>query len=80
MDKTTIPTNEEALNMLVELEVARWGESEREPARRHHAGLSHALRLNRIANWDIDQIDHDLAAAAKRLMTKEDRRILRQGG
>ncbi len=77
---TTIPTRTEAIDRLVELDVARWGESEREPARRLRSVLSHALALNMLAYYDLDAIDEQLAADADEIMTDADRRELRSGG
>jgi len=73
-------TRDEAIAKLVELDVARWGESEREASKRLHASRSHALALNAVANYDVDNIDADLAKMAKSLMTSADRAYLRTGG
>lgn len=73
-------TREEAISRLVELDVAKWGESEREASRKTHAELSHGLALNTLAHYDPMNIDAPLAAQAKSVMTNDDRNALRRGG
>jgi hypothetical protein len=75
-------TYEQAIDRLVALDVARWGEGERQASR----DLNRAnyptigLAINRLAHYDVDHIDTALAAEAKRLLTDADRRVLRRGG
>ena len=73
-------TREQAIERLVELDVARWGEAERQGCERIRGKLSHGLALNALAHYDIDNIDRTLASEAKSVMTKADRAILRKGG
>lgn len=73
-------TREAAINALVERDVAKWGEEEREAAARARSKLSHGLALNALAHYDVDAIDRDLASQAKRVMTAADRTSLRKGG
>lgn len=73
-------THQQAIACLVELDVAKWGEAEREASQRLRGRLSHGLALNALAHYDIDHIDDSLAADAQRVMTAADRRVLRQGG
>lgn len=73
-------TKDEAIARLVELDVAKWGESEREASRRIHAKLSHGLAVNAVAHYDVSNIDKALAAEARRLFTADDKRALRKGG
>ena len=83
-------TREQAIQILVDSECARWGEDERGNAIRANANRSVALAINEIANrielekWaeympaGLDP--NALRAAAKKLMTSDDRRVLRRGG
>ena len=83
-------TREQAIQILVDSECARWGEDERANAIRANANRSAALAINEIANrielekWaeympaGLDP--NALRAAAKKLMTSDDRRVLRRGG
>jgi hypothetical protein len=73
-------TREQAIDKLVELDVAQWGESEREASRQLHSKRSHALAVNAVAHYDVANIDRALAAEAKALMTAGDRAQLRKGG
>ncbi len=73
-------TREEAINALIERDVAKWGEHERAASRELRSRLSHGLALNALAHFDVENIDDALAAEAKRIMTEDDRRVLRQGG
>ena len=77
---TMTMTREEAVAALVERDVAKWGEAEREASKRLRGKLSHGLALNALAHYDVDAIDKDLARAAQRVMTAADRRSLRTGG
>jgi hypothetical protein len=80
-----------AVAALVEADVARWGEQEREASRRSHASRSVGLALNELANradlsgWEAAPIrGADKAKALRTLarmrMTGDDLRDLRQGG
>ncbi len=73
-------TREWAIAQLVERDVAKWGEHEREASQRMRGRLSHGRALNSLAHYDIDNIDHDLAAEAKRVMTAQDWDELYNGG
>ena len=75
-------TREEAIQSLVELDVAKWGESEREASVRSHASRSYGLALNALANEAelSDAPNKALRAAAKAALTKADRAVLRKGG
>lgn len=73
-------TRDEAIAKLVDLDVAKWGEEEREASARLHGRLSHGLALNALAHYDVDHIDRALATEARRVMTAADRKALRQGG
>ena len=80
---TTIPqTRESAIAMLIEQDVARWGESERAVSERLHAARSYGLALNELANRAelAGAPDVDLCVAAERARTAADWRELRQGG
>lgn len=70
-------TREEAVAKLVELDVAKWGESERESSARTNGKMSHGLALNRLAHYDINNVDASLAAQAEEVMTSADARVLR---
>ena len=83
-------THEQAIKILVDSECSRWGEAERDAAMRMHSKRSIALSINEIANrielelWAKHMpagLDSSaLRAAAKKLMTSDDRRVLRRGG
>ena len=73
-------TREEAIAALVERDVAKWGESEREASVAAHGRLSHGLALNALAVYDIRNVDKALQKVARSLMTDADKRALRQGG
>lgn len=83
-------THEEAIKILVDSECARCGEAERDAAMRMHSKRSIALAINEVANrielemWAKHMpsgLDPNaLRAAAKKLMTSDDRRVLRRGG
>lgn len=83
---TKIPaTREDAIALLVELDCARWGEGEREDSRMLHAGLSHGLAMNALANraelgWGdgVWTPPAGLRAAADAAMTPSDKRFLRK--
>jgi hypothetical protein len=83
----TTMTRDEAIAMLVDLDVAKWGEGEREASRRSHASRSHGRAVNEVANrWmlsgdpALEAKGEALAKAAKKLLTSSDISDLRQGG
>lgn len=73
-------TRDEAIAKLVDLDVAKWGEGERAASQQMRTRLSHGLALNALAHYDLDNIDTELAAEAKRAMTRADWAKLREGG
>jgi hypothetical protein len=83
-------TREQAIKILIESECSRWGEAERDAAMRMHSKRSVALAINEVANrieleaWEKHMpsgLDSNaLRAEAKKLMTSDDRRVLRRGG
>ena len=73
-------TREQALAKRVDLDVAKWGEGEREASRRLHGRRSHGLLVNSIAVADVNQIDDELMRLAAAVMTADDRAELRKGG
>lgn len=78
-----VPKNrEEAIAALVESDVRRWGEGERQASQRAHAGRSYGRALNELANRaDLaDAPDPELRAAAKAALTSADRYDLSKGG
>jgi hypothetical protein len=78
--ETAIPSREEAITNLVELDVAKWGESERAASQAARCQYSHGLAVNALAHYDLANIDHRLAKAARQLFTAADKRALRSGG
>lgn len=82
-------TREEAIDVLVEQDVARWGEDERAAALRLHSGLTHGRAVNSILararmadarpEWDRRDIG-DLRRLADRVLTEADRAAIRSGG
>lgn len=84
--ETHIPaTREEAIAMLVDLDVARWGESEREASRRIHEETlpTYGRALNALAHrpeHDYGDAVPDMVEAATAALTDADRRALRMGG
>lgn len=68
--------------MLVEQDVAKWGESEREASRRMHSTRTYGLALNtlRVRARDTGTPDPELEAAANKALTRVDRAELRKGG
>lgn len=70
-------TRARAIAKLVELDVAKWGESERRASLALRTQLSHGLALNALAYYDIDNVNHALAAEALVVMTEDDWRVLR---
>ncbi|MFA7295651.1 MAG: hypothetical protein WC211_00525 [Dehalococcoidia bacterium] len=80
VDVDVMASREAALEVRVALDVAKWGEAERAASRELHARTSHALLVNAIAVADLDAIDGALVAAAAKIMTSADKRVLRTGG
>ena len=75
-------TREAAIQALVESDVAKWGESEREASARQHGRRSYGLALNELANRLelADATGTELRAAANRALTTDDHAFLRTGG
>lgn len=75
-------TREEAIAALVESDVAKWGEEEREASRQMHSGKTYGLALNELASRAelAGAADKALRAAAKAALTKADWAWLRRGG
>ena len=73
---------EQAIASLVELDVARWGEGEREASARMHAGRTLGRALNELANRVelAGKPDPALRAAAMSALTAADWSELRKGG
>lgn len=84
MDKREVETmtREQAIELLVEQDVTKWGESEREASKRAHQGRTLGRALNTLANRAelSGNPDPVLRAAAKRALTADDRDELRKGG
>ena len=80
MTDNKIMTREEAIDRLVDLDVQRWGEAKRDTFKGIRLHLSHGRALNSLAHYDPDNIDEELAAVAKSVMTDLDRRMLFGGG
>jgi len=80
MNNAAIPqTIEAAISILVDQDVAKWGEAEREASQRQHSQRSYGLALNELANRAVtaDEPNADLSKAAKKALTKTDRAFLR---
>lgn len=75
-------TYEEAIQQLIAKDVARWGEDERQASTRLNRinCPTIGLALNKLAHYDIENIDEDLAKEAQRIMTAADWRVLKRGG
>lgn len=75
-------TKEEAIQMLVDSDVARWGESKREALQRIYSRRTYGLALNELANRAelADAPDPLLRKAARAALTPDDRAVLRKGG
>lgn len=70
----TTMTREQAIDALVERDVARWGEGERGASRRAHAGRTLGRALNALSyDSHTDTIDETIAAQAQAVMTEADR-------
>jgi len=83
MDFATM-THEQALDELVDLDVAKWGEGEREASRRKHARASRGLLINSIVYHSINQYGDMFTATQKKIakaqQTADDVDELRKGG
>lgn len=77
---TVTLTRDQAIAQLVERDVTKWGDAERESSARLRSKLSHGLAVNALAHYDADRVDTELAAEARRIMTAADRKTLRKGG
>ena len=75
-------TREQAISMLVEQDVAKWGESQRAASQRMHADRTIGLALNELANRAelADQPDVELRRSAKQALTANDWSWLKKGG
>lgn len=77
-------TREKALGILVELDIARWGEAERDAINARHRAMSRGRLINSIVHHPLhdygDAIDPASKKAAKRQLTEQDRLDLRSGG
>jgi hypothetical protein len=75
-------TREEAVDMLVNQDVKKWGEGERAASRRLHGHRTLGLALNELANRAelAGQPDPALRAQADDALTDYDWCWLRQGG
>lgn len=73
-------TRDEAIQALIDCDVARWGEREREASARAHAHRSYGLALNELANRAelADAPDTALRAAAVAALTDADQCWLRR--
>lgn len=82
MDNMIPQDREEACSLLVDMDVARWGEGVREASRRLHGDQSYGSALTEIANraelagkpWP------ELREAANKALTGQDQADLRKGG
>jgi hypothetical protein len=77
-------TAAEALDALVELDVAKWGEQQREASRQMHQGKSRGLRINSLVHHQCndygDAFDAATLKIAKKQLTADDMAELRKGG
>lgn len=78
MNYTTM-TREQAIDALVEMDVAKWGEAERDASRKMHADRTRGLALNELANRHelADKPIPELRKAAKEALTRADHAYLR---
>lgn len=78
----TIATREDAIAALVEMDVGRWGDSEREASQRMHSARSLGLALNEIwARYELaGELADEIRKAAQAALTSADRAALRKGG
>lgn len=74
----------QALDALVELDVAKWGEQERDASRRLHASKSRGLLINSIVHHQSNGYGDAFDDAAKKIaaaqLTADDLAALRKGG
>ena len=74
----------QALDAVVDLDVAKWGESEREASRKLHSGKSRGLLINSIVRHQSNGYGDAFDAATKKLaaaqLTSDDKSELRKGG
>ena len=77
-------TAAQALDAVVELDVAQWGEGERVASRQLHAHKSRGLLINSIVHHQHNGYGDAFDAAAKKLaskqLTSDDKAELRKGG
>lgn len=77
-------TATEALDAMVELDVSKWGETERDASRRMHASKSRGLLINSIVHHQSndygDVFDAATRKIAKQQLTSDDKAELRKGG
>ena len=64
-------TAAQALDALVDLDVARWGEAERDASRKMHAGKSRGLLINSIVHHHSHDYGDAFDAAAKKIAAKQ---------
>lgn len=81
--RAALASHEAAFSARVELDVAKWGEAEREASvqMRRAEGMSHGLLVNSIVHDEAsdfgDAVNADLRRAAKKLLTAADHLALR---
>lgn len=77
-------TKQEALDLLADLDVAKWGEAERSSSRQLHGGKSRGLLINAIVHHQTNGYGDAFGAAAKKIakkqLTEDDKAELRKGG
>lgn len=73
------PSREAAIAKLIELDVAQWGEEEREVSAERRGRLCHALALNALAFYDQGNVDEPMAVEARRILLKADRAARKAG-
>lgn len=77
-------TATEALDALVNLDVAKWGDNERAASRELHAAKSRGLLINSIVHHQLHDFGGVFSAEtrkiAKRQLTSADKAELRKGG
>jgi len=75
-------TREQAINALVNQDVAKWGEGERAASERLHGKRTLGLALNELANRAelADEDASELRAEARKALTDADWKWLRSGG
>jgi hypothetical protein len=75
-------TYEEAIRQLIAKDVERWGQGERQASERLNRKNcpTIGLALNKLAHYDVENINDALAKEAKRVMTAADLRVLKRGG